>query len=315
MKPPSADLRSLVSSAIDFADQTYFLGPEVEPPPLSLVNSIREYGILLPPLVQQQNTGKCIVVAGWKRLITAFTILHWNGVPCIVVPADCPPLYLYSILLEHSLLGRPLSLAEQSTFFAKARESSTAEDILPLLAKMGHRPNKFQLDELLGLRNLAPSAFLALHRGNLNYTGARKLLRIAQVDQESLLALITRFQISGSKQQNVIDLSTELLRREQRPLEDITAPFLEQMDMPRQENIPQQAAALLNWLHGKCFPRSVRAENEFCRRVAQLNLPTTVQIAHSPSFEDDSVTLTLKFADWGSLQKSLSGIHQILAPR
>lgn len=313
MKSSAADHRSLAASAIDLADRTYFLSPEDEQPPPRLVESIREYGMLHPPLVQQQSAGRFIVVAGWKRLITAVTLLHWNSVPCIVVPADCPAQHLHSCLLEESLAGSPLSLAEQSAFFASLSEICPVEDILPLLAKLGHRPNKHQLDELLGLRKLAPSARFALHRGILNYTSGRKLLRLSSADQETLVAMITKFQLGGSKQQKLIDQGTELLRREQVDLKAITTPFLEHMDMSRQENIPQQAAALLNWLHEQCFPRSVLAESEFSRRVAQLNLPTTMQIEHSPFFEEDSVTLALTFTDWDSLQKSLPAIHRILA--
>jgi hypothetical protein len=313
MKPSAADHRSLAASAIDLADRTYFLSPEDEQPPPRLVDSIRQYGILHPPLVQQQSADRFIVVAGWKRLITAVTLLHWDSVPCIVVPADCPALHLHSCLLEETLAGSPLSLAEQSAFFASLRETCAAEDILPLLAKLGHRPNRHQLEELLGLQKLAPSALLALHRGILNYTSGRKLLRLSHADQETLVALITRFQLSGSKQQKLIDQGTELLRRRQGDLNTITTPFLAQMDMSRQENIPQQASALLNWLHEQCFPRSALAENEFSRRVAQLNLPSTMRIEHSPFFEEDSVTLALTFADWRSLQKSLPAIHHILA--
>ncbi|MHB8811470.1 MAG: ParB/RepB/Spo0J family partition protein [Desulfobulbaceae bacterium] len=313
MKSTAADHRSLAASAIDLADRTYFLSPEDVQPPPRLVNSIREYGILHPPLVQQQSAGRYIVVAGWKRLIAAVTILHWDSVPCIVVPPDCPALHLHSCLLEESLAGSPLSLAEQSAFFASLRETCPIEDILPLLAKLGHRPNKHQLDELLGLRELAPSARLALHRGILNYTTGRKLLRLSPADQETLVALITRFQLGGSKQQKLIDQGTELLRRKQGDLSAITTPFLEHLDMSHQVNIPQQGAALLNWLHEQCFPRYALAVSEFNRRVAQLNLPSTMQIEHSPSFEEDSVTLALKFTDWDSLQKSLPAIHRILA--
>ena len=313
MKSSAADHRSLAASAIDLADQTYFLSPEDVHPPPRLVNSIREYGILHPPLVQQKSAGRFIIVAGRKRLITAVTLLHWDSVPCIVVPADWPALRLHSYLLEESLAGSPLSLVEQSAFFASLRKTCPVEDILPLLEKLGHKPNKHQLDELLGLRKLAPAAQLALHRGILNYTSGRKLLRLSQADQETLVAMITRFQLSGSKQQKLIDQGTELLRRGQKDLKDITTPFLERMEMSRQENIPQQAAALLDWLHEQCFPRSVLAESEFSRRVAQLNLPSTMRIEHSPFFEEDSVTLALTFAGWDSLRKSLPAIHHILA--
>lgn len=312
---PSADFQILTASTIDLADRTYFLAPEEERPSPRLVDSIRDYGILHPPLVQQRDRDRFIGIAGWKRLETAITILHWERVPCLVAPAHRPSLYFFSLLLEQSLLGNPLTLAEQSAFFASLCTTCAVEEALPLLAKLGYQPNRHQLDELLGMQNLSRSALLALHRGVISNASARKLLRVPRPDQETLVALINRFQLSGSKQQKLIELSTELLQREQRRAEDIVAPFLKKIEKPGQENIPQQAAALLAWLNEQCFPRSVRAESEFSRRVAQLDLPSTMRVEHSPSFEENSVTLSLKLADWDALQEILSGIRQILAAK
>jgi ParB family chromosome partitioning protein len=312
---PPPDIQFLAASALDLADRTYFLSPEEVQPSPQLIDSIRDYGILHPPLVQQHDRNRFIVIAGWKRLEAAITILHRDTVPCIVIPSDRPSLYLYSLLLEQSLLGTPLSLAEQSAFFADLCTTCAVEEALPLLAKLGYKPNRHQLDELLAMHNLSRSALLALHRGVINYASARKLLRVSRDDQETLLAMINRFQLSGSKQQKLIELSTELLHREQRSVEDIIDSFLKKIERPGQENLPQQAAALLNWLSEQCFPRSVRAEKEFSRCVAQLDLPSTMQVEHSPSFEENSVTLALRLADWDALRKALPGIRQLLAAK
>lgn len=312
MQTSPADHRSVAASALDLADRRYFLAPEDESPPPRLVNSIREYGILHPPLVQQRDADRFTVVAGRKRVITAITILRWDSVPCIVVPSDCPTLHLYSYLLEQSLVGSPLSLVEQSTFFARLGETSSVEDILPLLAQLGHRPNKHQLDELLSLRQLTPAAQLALHRDILSYTVARKLLRLSPADQDTLVAMITRFQLGGSKQQKLIDLSLELQRRRNQRVQEIIVPLLNDLETAEQQNIPQQGSTLLAWLHQQCFPRSVNAEIEFRRQVEQLHLPPIMQIAHSPSFEDDSLSLVIRFADWDALRKRLTEIRALL---
>jgi len=307
------DYQLLPAPAIDLGDLTFFLSPEETHPAPHLIDSIREYGTLQPPLVQQRDANRYIVIGGWKRLKTAIAILHWDRVPCIVAPPDCPSLYLYALLLEQSLLGTPLSLMEQCTFFSKMCTTCTVEEALPLLAKLGHKPNRHQLDELLGMRNLSEYAMLALHRGVISYATARKLLRVSPADQGTLVAMITRFRLSGSKQQKLIDLGTVLLRREQRSMEEIATPFLTKIERTGQENIPQQAAALLTWLHEQCSPRSFLAEGEFSRRVARLALPSSMLIAHSPSFEDHSISLALRFSDWDALLEALPAIRQAVA--
>lgn len=311
MKPIAA-YRPLAASAIDLEDRTYFLSPGEDQPSRQLVSSIRAYGILAPPLVLGQEEGMHIVIAGWKRLKTAITLLNWEQVPCFVVPPGCANQDIYALILEQSLLGSPLSPAQQSTFLAKLCGCCDGEVTLQLLARMGYKPTSHQLDDLLALQELAKAALLALHHGTLNLVSAKKLLAHSLADQEALVMLISRLQLGCSKQLKLIELGTELLCREGGSMTEILAPFLASLETSRQNNIPQQAAALLSWLHEQCFPRSSRAKNEFDKKVAQLNLPAALNIEHTPSFEDDSVTLTLKFQDWQSLQEALPGVRQVL---
>ncbi|MFZ5798698.1 MAG: ParB/RepB/Spo0J family partition protein [Thermodesulfobacteriota bacterium] len=306
------ELRLLAASAIDLTDKTYLLAPREEPPPQALVDSIRTYGILHPPLVQQRKDREFIVIAGRKRLAAALTLLRWEFVPCTVVPGSFSAPDLYALLLEHALPSPPLSPSEQSLLFTNLCATCETDAALPLLARLGYKENKHQLNELLALAKLTPDAMLALHQGFLNFSAAKKLLRFAPVDQEVLVALIRRFQLGGSKQQKLIDLSLELQRRRDQRVKEIIAPLLNDLATAEQQNIPQQGSALLAWLHQQCFPRSVMAENEFRRQVEQLHLPPTIQIAHSPSFEEDSLTLTIKLEDWDALRKRLKGIHALL---
>lgn len=307
---PPADHRCLAATAIDLGDRTYFFAPEAIPPSPQLVDSIREFGILHPPLVQRHGE-RYLVITGWKRLEAAITILRRETVPCIVVPSSWPAISLHELILEQALLSPSFSLAEQSAFLVSLGKACPEEEILPFLARMGYRPTRQQLSELLSLHQLATATILALHRGAVSPAAARKLRNLAHPDQDTLVALLTRFQFGGSKQQKLIELALELQRRAGGSIAEIVAPFLKNLEEARQDNIPQHAAALLSWLHGQCFPRSTRAEQEFSRKVAQLNLPADMQVAHAPFFEEDTVTLSLKFTDWNGLLSALPSISHI----
>lgn len=310
MQPPT-EHRPVFSSAIDLADRTYFFAPEHAPPTPELIHSIRAWGILHPPLLRERE-GRYQVLAGWKRLLAAIEFCGWEVIPAIVVPSSWPSFALYDLLLEQSLLGTPLSPAEQSSFFASLVKFCPSEDLLPLLARLGYRPTEQLLAELIALGDLAPPVLVALHRGRLGLAGARKLLRLPRSDQETLVALITQFQLGGSKQQRLIELAIELVRRRDLSLPEILAPFLQKQDEASQDNRPQQAATLLSWLHGECFPSSSKAERAFSRKVAQLHLPADMEVTHSPSFEEDSITLSITFPDWQTLLRALPTIRERL---
>jgi len=300
------------TTLIDLDDRKYCLAPLEESPTPELIASIREHGILHPPLLQEKKEGEYVIISGRKR-IQAIRVLNGPQTsPCLLVPEDTPAHTIYPLFLEHALIGSRLSLAEQVAFFDRLLPHCSSNDALPFLARLGHKSNMHELEALLSLRSLGTPARLALHQNILTFAAARKLLRLQQSDQQTLVALIASLHLGGSKQQKLIESCTELVKRSGNDARTVLAPFFATQSDVQPENIPQRAAALLKWLHRECFPRSTMAENEFTRRVSQLDLPANIGVLHAPAFEDDTVSLSLSFADFTALEKVLPSIRKIL---
>ena len=88
-------------------------------------------------------------------------------------------------------------------------------------------------------------------------------------------------------------------------LQDFPAP----MEKQQQTNVPQQAAALLKWLYHECYPQLAEAETRFKKRLAQLELSHDMQVQHTPAFEDDTLTLSIRYSDWNCLQQAVRKIE------
>lgn len=295
-------------TSIDISDQTYVFGPkeDVEPEP-ELIESINHYGILHPPVVTsiKDNT---VIVSGRRRILAARRITALHELPCLVIPPDTPQLYIYTIFLEESLSGKQLSLIQQADFLKKMLHFSRVEDTLPLLTKLGFKPQKYILDQLLSLLSLSKDSLLAVHKGEIQQKTARKMVPMAAADQEVIVQLIHSLNLGGSKQQKLVEYCIELIMRTGQPLSSLLQPFIQVDGTDKKQNIPQQAASLLSWLHKQCYPRTQKAELEFRQFTAKLHLPTHLQVKHSPSFEDDQVVLSVTFKDKDSLQLSLPDI-------
>ncbi len=278
-------------------------------PDTELLESVRKYGVLHPPAIQLLNN-KYIVVSGKKRILAAKSIASKEKLLCLVVPQESPELSVYTILLEESFAGKPMSLIQQADFFNRLLQFCHIEDALPLLSRFGHKPVKYVLEDLLSLLSLGKNSLLAVHRGEILHKTARKMTKMNEADQNVITQLIQALRLGSSKQLKLVEYSTELIMRTGLPLKSLLDEFIA-VDDPDNPNIPQRAAALLGWLQKECSPRTAEAEIKFKEFTAQLRLPAHMQLKHTPSFEDDKLTLIMVFDNMKSLQHLLPEIKRI----
>ncbi|MDH3328100.1 MAG: ParB N-terminal domain-containing protein [Desulfobulbaceae bacterium] len=306
---PHSDFINIPS--INLADRTYHLCPfNQTAPEKELIESIRQFGILHPPILKQRKSN-IIIVDGRKRILAARLVRPDDKIMCLVIPEEAEEEFAYKLIVEETSCGRQLSLVEQATLFDNFLKLKPVEDALPLLEKLGYKPQKHILDELVSLLTLSSATLLAIHKGIILPKSARKMRKLSAEDQELLVQLISSLHLGGSKQHKLIDYCTELIMRTNIPLKKLLHEFIADDIQDNNKNIPQQSAALLMWLHKKCFPRSTKAEDEFRKSVAGLCLPEHIHIDHQPSFEDDSVTLSVKFPDLKTVHKALPEILEI----
>lgn len=300
-------------SAINLTDRTYCLvHGKTAPPDEKLLACISQFGILHPPIIQLIDKKSYRIVAGWKRILAAQQLTPDSPVYCRIISADIDKTAIFSLILAENGAGTPLSIVEQIIFFEKLLLAAPMEEAIPLLEQLGYKPQKQILKDLLQLRSLSRSALQGLHDGTVHLKTARKMLCLSESDQELIVQFIITLHFGGSKQQKLIDLCTELAMRKNKPLKSILAGFPSADALEQLTNIPQQGAALLSWLHEQCFPQVSQAENNFNRRVARLNLPATMKISHTPAFENEETTLSLRFPNWNSLEEVLTEITKLM---
>ncbi|NOX81019.1 MAG: ParB N-terminal domain-containing protein [Deltaproteobacteria bacterium] len=300
-------------AALNLEDMTFNLRPFYEEPGTDLIESVRQFGVLCPPLVQEQPAGGFFVVSGKKRIRAALRRAATGKIPCLVAPHEIQAFSLFSLLLHHALIGGQLSVIEQANFFRKALKRLPWDRALPLLIPLGYKAQKYKIEELLNFLALDPSVIAGLHQGTIRPKSAQKMRQLAPADQQELARLIAELQLGGSKQHKLIDLGIDLMMRHERSMREIIARYRLENEEKNQENKPQEAASFLRWLFEECHPGSVAAEAEFKRFAAGLEVPPKINVGHTRSFEDDTVVLSLSFADRESLLKVWPEIRTIMA--
>lgn len=292
------EYRLLETDRLDFPDP--LLRSLYPAPDANIQDQVQEFGLLQPLPVLEQPHGIFHLLAGFNFL-PVLRQLQVREVAGAIWPSDTPVLHLYALQILHGLSTLHTSPILQAHLLNRAQQHLDDESLRRLLSLMGHKPQRSKLQELTALLHLHPKVVLALHQGALSPRTAKLLARLSPADQQTLVELINRLHPGGSKQQKLVEMLCELRLRLQLPMDELIPPWWDEHTEDA-DNLPQQLNTLLRQLHERCAPHSTQAEKAFQRLLQHLNPPSHIRIDHSPSFEDESMEVTIRFADQAELQ-------------
>ena len=294
-------LKSLDISLIDFDDFSYAVSPAREiNPERSLTESIAGHGIINPPAVKDTGSGTYVIVSGRKRLHAFHSLFpEKRFCDCLVFSESVPEFDLFLFLLEEIIIRRQLTPIERAIFLQKISSFMDEKQITEIfLPRMGLPRDPAQIRKNQKLLDLDDPLILALHRGSLHEAAVQDLLSLSSSDRLAVYDVISTLQLGVNYQKKLITIVRELAVREKKSIRSLLGghDILEILNH-RDANPPQKTKNLMNLLMRKYKPRSSEAEAEFSRLVASLQLPPNMSLTHTPSFEDDSLTLAITFSD------------------
>ncbi len=288
-------------SHIDFSDDTYDLIPSCCPSaiPNSLIKSISRVGILHLPIVKELTPTSFAIVAGKKRLFARQQAGDATSCDCFKLTDKTGPIETLAIVLEEALLCRSLTPIEEATFFRKALqwidEKELAERFLPM---MGLTPSPYHIQKGLKLLELEEPLVIAVHESSLDEKVAFELGKLPFSDRLSLFSVIETLKLSVGNQKKLTIICRELAeRRNMTIFQFLSDEEIDAIVNHPEANVPQKTAKLMTWLNEKRFPRLNETEQNFREFVSSMQMPDHARLDHSPSFEKDTLLLTLSCAD------------------
>ena len=276
-----------------------------------MLRNLQKFGQLHPLLVQQQTEHLYYLLAGYPYF-TAIKMLGIKKIVCQVLPHSLSPEIYFSLRILHDLSLSQSSPILQAHLLRKAQLALPEDDLLSLLALMGHKPQRYKLKDLTDLLQLEPTAILALHRGSLSQKMSKHLALLPLEDQRHLVNLINTYRLGGSKQQKLVEKITELVLRDNKPVQEIINKWLPDDGKSNSANRPQQLDGLMQGLYEECSPRKTAAEKKFNKLVQELQLPEQITVEHSLSFEDEQLEIRIRFADAAALRARWTDIKMLV---
>lgn len=279
----------------------------------SLIDRLHRFGQTTPLLVWQRSEKIFQLLADYPTM-QAITSLGIEHVLCRVLPLSAPPTLRYSLQILHGLSGLLASPILHAHLLQQARQELTEDELFDLMRLMGYKPQRYELDELIALMHLSPAALRALHRGILAPRTGKLLKSLSHDDQTILVRLLDAYRPGGSKQFKLIEMVTELFLRDNKSVRELLRKWLPTEHERVRDNTPQRLQKILQSLAELYWPEKTKMEKRFQQLVDELHPPMGVVLAPSPSFEDESVEVRLRFANSEVLRKKWATLKTVIAP-
>ncbi|MFN2354194.1 MAG: hypothetical protein ABR512_06690 [Desulfopila sp.] len=266
--------------------------------------SLARCGVLTPPVLLQQPKNSYDIVCGRRRLHYLDKKLHHRSCCCRILSSSTPSDDILTMLVEDQHAAAPLSIMEQACFVALCHrllgDDKAVESYLKTLPE--GRITK-GTGFLKPLPHLDDNAQKMLHEGIFTEKIIAPLLHLSNEDRLVFEDIVNSVQPGGNNQKKLIVALTDIVKREKITMAAFcNEPEVQAALTDQGMTTQQKCARFLEIVTHHWQPQLSTAQHLFNERVAMLRLPKNCELSHSPSFERDEVTLSLRFAAFDDLE-------------
>ncbi len=302
------DYQSVSLSRIDSSDGTYCIAGRE--PSGDLVNSIREVGLLRPPLLKADGE-KYVIISGFRR-IDACRQLGWSCMTAGLMDAATPPGHCAIVAVADKTAHRSLNLVEQAQAVNLLASAFDKKDALFAAAsKAGLEINQHLAEKLNRVAKMPPLLQSGLIEGAIALPVALAIDQMQDQDAaNSISRLLYEFNYSLNQQREILEAVVAVSRRDRIPIPRLLGDGPIGDIRHTTESDPRHKARMIRiHLKTRRYPTISSVEKQFQRLSKQLNLGDHVQLIAPPNFESRTYALRFEFKtpdDLKTIQKELS---------
>lgn len=299
-------------STINFNDETYCLRQAHKD--ASLIQSIRQSGLINPPLLQKTKDGYRIVV-GFKRLL-ALNALKIDKIDAFVFEEQDSKLDLFLLAVREHLSHSKLDPIELSLFIKKLRDNFSIErdeiikTYLPLVG-YGRNPRVFELYSRL---HLLPDEWRQLIRDEQTPVDlANELIDRSEEDRAVFLILFTTLRLGKNRQREFVLLFSDVARLLKQSVQQLVdSPSIQDILAEEKLTPSQKVDRLKSWLWRQRYPRYADAQEAFESLLKKQRFPEGLFIQPPPYFEGERFSAAFQFATEEEFRDYLAALKRLL---
>ncbi|MGK5090508.1 ParB N-terminal domain-containing protein [Deltaproteobacteria bacterium TL4] len=270
-----------------------------------LLNSIEQYGILTPFLVQRLENQPLRMIDGFKRL-KALKQLRFQDqdswYPCQVLSGDLSLkdlafLRLHTFSESYTFKGLQLCHILQKLQAWGYTQEELTQTIMP---KLGQPPSIKLVNQLILLNALLQNlSFLPTHWNQLTAEEVTLLLKFSAHELKALGQMLEKIQLGGNKWKSLIQLLSEVCKIHQYDLLTlIDRPEIQEIVSNSQLQPPVQHRLLKQQLESWRYPELSKTRRAFQAIQQKMIQSSKLQIEVDPYFENEWLTISFRASSW-----------------
>lgn len=314
----SSVYRSIGLENFDLQHQPYIIRyPRQEKAPGGLIDSIEQYGLLCPIMVQEGRGGEIFIIHGARRAL-ACQLMGWSDIPCQVIPSSLDHPAVYQLSLSIFLTHQEPNIMEQAGIICQLQTFLSEEAIIhEHLPRLGLAPNIKVLRRIRQLAGLEEEIARQVASGETNPQIAWRLLKLPPSARLPMYRFLSRLPFTLSQQFEIMEYVQEISLRDSSlrdlyPIEDLLAhPSIRDILASDDLDQRQRACAIRLFWRTRRYPRLTALEEEFIREKKRLHLPEHLELYPPQNFEHGNYKFELKFADLLELNQVLDFLSNL----
>lgn len=260
----------------------------------ALAESIKNTGLIAPPLLRPADNDGYIIVSGISR-IQALIMNHDTEVQAVVLPSHTSDLECAMKAISSEAFQRPLSQAE-IVLGIKILSAFTDIENISTISKAvfnTHFSPTFVKD-MEKISRLPNPALELLQAGQLSVKSARRLTEFSETVQKRFISLFSELKASSSKQLEIITHMFEISARDKTGLVQVFSnPFISTLVADEQKPPGVKADTLRTYLYEMRYPSLSETRKKVQQHLANLKLGPGIKFSLPENFESTRYTVSI----------------------
>ncbi len=304
----------VTSDQIDLDDRRYIF--TYEPLISPMITSIKNVGLLNPPILEKTRANKYRIVTGLKRIL-ALKHLNMNKFQAKIahIQRDEESLRLFLINLYENITTRPLNKIEKAIILDKLTnqfcidKEYVIKSYLPLLG-LGQNPEV--LRRYLQLVKLEDYLKIALIEDTISIDMALKMFKMTPTARRKIFQLFSDLNFGKNRQKEFINLIQDISKIQNQSIDSILQhPDIQKIIKDESLTSPVKINRIKQLLLKMRYPKFTAIEHDFENIKRELKLPPTISLHEPAFFETNKYRLELVFQSNQEFGEQLARLNEI----
>lgn len=281
---------------IDLNDITFKITTDISTD--DLIESIKNVGLISPPILRYTADKRYIVVSGFRR-VGACRSLGWQHIDARVVSETQSDLNPLKLAIADNCLNRQLNVIEQSVSISKL--SVFFPDDISLSResqKIGLNVNPKLLKKLRKINSVDNDLKEKISAGIIPFSIGLELSEMEQSEAIAISQIIEQLHLTLNHQKEIIRLAQEGARLNNVPILDVikdgnVTDVINDPGLDRNQKIKK----IRRYLKQIRYPEIVRFETNYLACLQRMKLPESIQLNPPADFEGNNFSMVLHFQD------------------